>query len=138
MSELPRRRLLDRLGSTPTLIAQHTSLQGNIDTKGALLVNGEVQGNGRVGGEVAISSGARWEGDLQADCAVIAGTVIGDITVADKLEVGASARLHGRVTAKRIAIALGAQVEGDIACTGSEPIIQFVEKRAALPEPAAH
>ncbi len=137
MSELPRRRLLDRLGSTPTLIAQHTSLQGDIDTKGALLVNGAVQGNGRVGGEVAISSGGRWEGDLRAECAVIAGTVVGDITVADKLEIGASARLHGRVTAKRIAIALGAQVEGDIACTGTEPIIQFVEKRAAVPEPAA-
>jgi cytoskeletal protein CcmA (bactofilin family) len=136
MSDLPRRRLLDRLGSTPTLIAQHTNLAGDIDTRGALLVNGAVQGNGRVGGEVAISSGGRWHGDLQAESAVIAGTVIGDITIADKLEIGASARLRGRVTAKRIAIALGAQVEGDVACTGSEPIVQFVEKRAAVPEPA--
>jgi len=137
MSEMPRRRLLDRLGSTPTLIAQHTNLAGDIHTQGALLVNGAVRGNGRIGGEVAISSGARWEGDLTADCAVIAGTVIGDITIADKLEIGAQARLRGRVTAKRIAIALGAQVDGDIACTGSEPIVQFVEKRAAVPEPAA-
>ncbi|HVN98708.1 MAG TPA: polymer-forming cytoskeletal protein [Steroidobacteraceae bacterium] len=135
MGEMPRRRLLDRLGSTPTLIAQHTTFAGDLTTQGALLVNGAVQGNGSIGGEVAISSGARWEGDLTAHCAVIAGTVIGDITVADKLEIGASARLRGRVSAKRIAIALGAQVEGDIACTGSEPIIQFVEKRAAVPEP---
>ena len=135
MSELPRRRLLDRLGSTPSLIAQHTHLIGDIDTGGALLVNGTVQGNGRVSGEVALSTGARWEGDLQAERAVIAGTVIGNITVADKLEIGANARLRGRVSAKRIAIALGAQIEGDVACTGSEPIIEFVEKRAAVPEP---
>jgi cytoskeletal protein CcmA (bactofilin family) len=135
MSELPRRRLLDRLGSTPSLIAQHTRLIGDIDTGGALLVNGTVQGNGRVGGEVALSTGARWEGDLKAERAVIAGTVIGNITVADKLEIGASARLHGRVSARRIAIALGAQIEGDVACTGSEPIVEFVEKRAAVPEP---
>jgi cytoskeletal protein CcmA (bactofilin family) len=135
MSELPRRRLLDRLGSTPSLIAQHTRFIGDIDTGGALLVNGSVQGNGRVGGEVALSTGARWEGDLQAERAVIAGTVIGTITVTDKLEVGASARVRGRVSARRIAIALGAQIEGDVACTGSEPIIEFVEKRAAVPEP---
>jgi cytoskeletal protein CcmA (bactofilin family) len=135
MSELPRRRLLDRLGSTPSLIAQHTLLIGDIDTAGALLVNGTVQGNGRVGGEVALSTGARWEGDLQAERAVIAGTVVGNITVADKLEIGANARLRGRVSAKRIAIALGAQIEGDVACTGTEPIVQFVEKRAAVPEP---
>jgi cytoskeletal protein CcmA (bactofilin family) len=135
MSELPRRRLLDRLGSTPSLIAQHTRLIGDIDTRGALLVNGSVQGTGRVGGEVALSSGARWEGDLHAERAVIAGTVVGNITVADKLEIGANARLRGRISAKRIAIALGAQIEGDVACTGSEPIIEFVEKRAAVAEP---
>ncbi len=66
MSELPRRRLLDRLGSTPTLIAQHTRLVGDLEAAGALLVNGTVQGNGRVAGEVAISSGAHWHGDLHA------------------------------------------------------------------------
>lgn len=134
MSDLPRRRLLDRLGSTPSLIAQHTRLTGDIDTQGALLVNGTVQGNGRVGGEVAISSGARWEGDVHAERAVIAGTVVGNVSIADKLEIGASARLRGRVTAKRIAIALGAQLDGEVTCTGSEPIVEFVEKRAAVPD----
>ena len=134
MSQLPRRRLLDRLGSTPSLIAQHTRLVGDIETEGALIVNGNVQGNGRVGGEVSISSGAQWEGDLHADCAVIAGTVIGNITVDDKLEIGASARLRGGVSAKRIAIALGAQVEGEMVCTSAEPIVEFTEKRVAAPE----
>ena len=135
MPELPRRRLLDRLGSTPSLIAQHTRLVGDIETQGALLLNGTAQGNGRVGGEVAISSGARWEGDMHAERAVIAGTVIGNITVDDKLEIGASARLRGRVTARRIAIALGAQVEGEMVCTSTEPIVEFTEKRAAPPDP---
>ena len=134
MSQLPRRRLLDRLGSTPSLIAQHTRLFGDIETEGALLVNGMVQGNGRVGGEISISSGAQWEGDVHANSAVIAGTVIGNIEVDDKLEIGTSARLRGRVSAKRIAIALGAQVEGEIICTSAEPIVEFTEKRAAAPE----
>jgi cytoskeletal protein CcmA (bactofilin family) len=134
MHKLPRRRLLDRLGSTPSLIAQHTRLVGDIETEGALLLNGTVQGNGRIAGEVSISSDAQWEGDVHANCAVIAGTVIGNVTVDDKLEVGASARLRGSVTARRIAIALGAQIEGEVVCTGAEPIVEFEEKRAAVPE----
>ena len=134
MSQLPRRRLFDRLGSTPSLIAQHTRLVGDLETDGALLVNGTVHGNGRVVGEVAISSGAHWEGDLKAHSAVIAGTVIGEITIEDKLEIGASARLRGRVTAKRIAIALGAQIEGEMVCTSAEPIVEFTEKRTVDPE----
>jgi cytoskeletal protein CcmA (bactofilin family) len=107
---------------------------GDIETEGALIVNGVVQGNGRVGGELSISSGAQWEGDVHANCAVIAGTVIGNISVADKLEIGASARLRGRVSAKRIAIALGAQVEGEMICTSAEPIVEFTEKRVEAPE----
>jgi len=134
MSEPPRRRLLDRLGSTPSLIAQHTQLVGDIDTEGALLVDGAVRGNGRVGGEVAVSTGARWEGELKAQRAVIAGTVIGVLTVEDKLEIGASARLRCRISARRIAVARGALIEGEMVCTGSEPIMEFVEKRAAVPE----
>lgn len=133
MSEIPRRRLLDRLGSSPSLIAQHTRLVGNIETEGPLMLNGCVQGDGHIGGEIAISKEARWEGNLQAQRAVIAGTVIGDISVEDKLEIGASARVRGRVTAKRMVIAMGAQVEGQMVCTGAEPIAQFVEKRAAAP-----
>jgi cytoskeletal protein CcmA (bactofilin family) len=134
MSLPPRRRLLDRLGSTPSLIAQHTRLVGDIETVGALLVNGSVCGNGRIGGELAISAGASWEGDAHAERAVVAGSLVGDLTVADKLEIGASARLRGRVTARRIAIALGAQVEGEMVCTGSEPVVEFTERRAAVPE----
>ena len=99
-----------------------------------IAANGTVQGNGRIGGEVSISSDAQWEGDVNANCAVIAGTVIGNVTVDDKLEVGASARLRGSVTARRIAIALGAQIEGEVVCTGAEPIVEFEEKRAAVPE----
>jgi cytoskeletal protein CcmA (bactofilin family) len=132
MSDLPRRRLLDRLGSTPTLIAQHTVLRGDIETQGALLVNGTVQGNARVGGEIAISSGAHWQGNIRARRAVIAGEVSGDVSVDEKLEIGASARIRGRVAAQLIAIARGAQVEGEIICTGKEPVIEFEEKRAAV------
>ena len=135
MSELPRRRLLDRLGSTPTLIAQHTRLHGDIDTRGALFVNGSVQGNARVGGELAIANGARWEGNISAQRAVITGELVGDLSVEEKLEIGASARISGRVTARLIAIAKGAQVTGEMICTGKQPVIEFEEKRAVTAPP---
>jgi cytoskeletal protein CcmA (bactofilin family) len=134
MSEFPRRRLMDRLGTSPTLIAQRTVFRGDIDTDGSLLVNGSVHGNGRVGGEVAISLGAQWEGDLLAQCGVIAGDLVGDILVHEKLEIGARARIRGRVTAQLIAIAQGALIDGEVVCTGSDPVVEFEEKRAAVPE----
>jgi len=53
----------------------------------------------------------------------------GTLIVAEKLEIGSSARISGRVTAKQIAMARGAIIDGELAATGSEPIVEFEEKR---------
>ena len=50
--------------------------------------------------------------------------------VADRLEVGSAAVIRGQVSAKSLAIARGAVIEGDIMVTSGEPIVQFEEKRA--------
>ena len=58
--------------------------------------------------------------------------VSGDcLVIADKLEIGCTAVIRGNVTARSIAIAQGAIVEGDIAVTSGAPIVHFQEKREA-------
>ncbi len=130
MSELPRRRLLDRMRSSPSLLAQEVRLTGNIETSGPLLLSGHVRGNGRIGGELGIATGAHWEGDVAARSAVVSGQITGTLLVDEKLEIGASAVIRGRVQARSIAIARGATVEGEMSITGNEPVVQFEEKRA--------
>lgn len=130
MSELPRRRLLDRMRSSPSLLAQEVRLTGNIETSGPLLLSGHVQGNGHIGGELGIGPGAHWEGDLVARSAVISGQLTGTLVVEEKLEIGASAVIRGRVQARSIAIARGATIDGEMLVTGAEPVVQFEEKRA--------
>jgi cytoskeletal protein CcmA (bactofilin family) len=70
---------------------------------------------------------------VRARSAVIAGKLTGSIMVEDRLEVGAAAHIKGHVTAKSLAIARGAVIEGDIQVTSGEPIVQFEEKRAVVP-----
>jgi len=130
MSELPRRRLLDRMRSSPSLLAQEIRLTGDIETSGPLLLNGHVCGNGRIGAELGIAAGGHWEGDVVARSAVVSGRITGTLTIEEKLEIGASAVIRGRVQARSIAIARGATVEGEMIVTGSEPLVQFEEKRA--------
>jgi len=131
MSELPKRRLLDRMRSSPSLLAQEVRLNGDIETSGPLLLSGHVRGNGRIGGELGIAAGAHWEGDLVARSAVVAGQLTGTLIVEEKLEIGATAVIRGRVQARSIAIARGATVDGDMRVTGTEPLVQFEEKRTA-------
>ena len=129
MSDTPRRRLLDRMAGTPSLLAADSRLVGDIETPGALIASGHVQGDGQVGGELALSAGAHWHGEVHALSAVIAGTISGAILVSEKIEIAATAVIRGRVSARRIAMARGATVEGELSVTSGEPIVEFEEKR---------
>jgi cytoskeletal protein CcmA (bactofilin family) len=127
----PKRRLADRLGMSPTVISESTTVIGDVETGGPLMVSGRVQGNGRIGGTLSIGKHAQWHGDIEARQAVLAGKVVGRIVVEDKLEISASAVIQGEIVAKILAIANGARIEGEVTVTSGKPILKFEEKRAA-------
>ena len=129
MSEEPKRRLADRLGMSPTVISESTTIIGDIETRGPLMVSGQVQGNGKVGGTLSVSKSAHWNGDITARQAVLAGRVTGKVVVEDKLEISSSAVITGEIVAKVLAIANGARIEGEVTVTSGKAILKFEEKR---------
>jgi cytoskeletal protein CcmA (bactofilin family) len=129
MSDTPQRRLLDRISGTPSLLAARSRLVGDIETPGALFASGHIQGDGLVGGELSLIAGAHWHGEVHALSAVVAGSITGAIVVTEKIEIAATAVIRGRVTARRIALARGARIEGQMTVTSGEPIVEFEEKR---------
>jgi cytoskeletal protein CcmA (bactofilin family) len=131
MSEEPKRRLADRLGMSPTVISESTTVVGDIETRGPLMVSGHVRGDGRIGGTLSVSKAAHWEGDITARQAVLAGKVTGKIVIEDKLEISASAVITGEIIAKVLAIANGARIEGEVTVTSGKAIVTFDEKRTA-------
>jgi cytoskeletal protein CcmA (bactofilin family) len=130
MAELPKRRLLDQMGSAPTYVAPGSRITGDIETPGARVMCGEIRGDGDVKGPLSISAEARWDGEVHARSGVVAGSIHGAIRVDEKLEIRATAVIRGRVTAKSLAIAKGAVIEGEVTVTSGEPIVNFEEKRA--------
>ncbi|MFL6578774.1 MAG: polymer-forming cytoskeletal protein [Povalibacter sp.] len=130
MSDTPQRRSTDRLSSSPTFVGAGTTLTGNLDCQGDLIIGGVVIGDGKVQGSTTLSEGGRWEGRLHAKTAVIAGELHGEIVATEKLEIRKTARVRGAVTARSIAIARGAVIEGEMAVTSGAPIVHYDEKRA--------
>ena len=129
MSNIPNRRLRDRRGGAPTVIGTGVSFRGDIIAPGAVMMSGNVTGDGDIGGTLAISRGAHWEGHVKARDGIIAGSLTGGIEVTQQLEVGAAAVIRGNVTARTLAIARGAVIEGQIQVTSGEAVVQFDEKR---------
>lgn len=129
MTEPPRRRLLDSIGGSPTFVAEGCQVTGDVETPGPLVVCGSVHGDGRVGGMLSMAAKSRWEGDVRAKQAVIAGEVVGRLVIEEKLEIGASAVVRAQVAARSIAIAEGAIVDGEVTVTSGQAVVRFEDKR---------
>ena len=129
MTEAPKRRLLDRIGGSPTFVAAGCCLTGDVETEGPLLLCGSVRGDGRVGGALSLTQQAHWEGEVHAAAAIIAGRFTGRLVIEGKLEIGASAVIHADIVAHAVAIARGAVVDGDMTVTGGQPVVHFDERR---------
>jgi cytoskeletal protein CcmA (bactofilin family) len=130
MTEPTKRRLRDQFSGTPTFVAENMRVVGNLHGNGPVVVCGRIEGDGEIAGGVQVAAGARWQGNLHAEHAIVAGHIEGDLAIDDKLEVGFSAVIKGRVRARSIAIARGAIIEGEMQVTGSAAPIHFLEKRA--------
>jgi cytoskeletal protein CcmA (bactofilin family) len=131
MSDQPKRRLLDEIGTSPTFVADGCTLTGDLETSGPIVVCGSVRGDGRIGGALRMAASATWTGEVHARHGIIAGRVTGKLVIAEKLEIGATAVIRADVIARSIAVAKGAVIEGQVTITTGEPVIEFEEKRHA-------
>jgi cytoskeletal protein CcmA (bactofilin family) len=126
-----KRRFLDSSAATPTFIGVNSVFVGDIRGTGQFVVSGEIHGDGELQGALNLSASGSWHGHVRAQQAIVAGTILGGLTVEGKLEIGYTAVIRGRVSARTVAIAKGAIVDGEIEVTSGTPVVSFEEKRDA-------
>jgi cytoskeletal protein CcmA (bactofilin family) len=124
-----KRRFFEGNSATPTFIGAESVFVGNIRGTGHFVVYGQVHGDGDLQGGLNLSVTASWYGFISAHQAIVAGKITGGLNVRDKLEIGYTAVIRGKVSARSIAIAKGAIVDGEIEVTSGEPVLVFDEKR---------
>lgn len=101
--------------SITTLIAQGTVIRGNVHFSGGLHVDGLVEGAIQAEGDEAIltlSECGSVQGEIHVPNAVINGHVIGDLHIANRLELANAARIEGNVHYRVLEMSAGAQING--------------------------
>ncbi len=128
-----KRRFFERAGLpegvSPTFIGTDTVVIGDIRGSGHFVVSGAVHGDGDLAGALSLSVTGQWHGTVRARQAIVAGRIVGALLVEDTLEIARTAVISGRVSARSVAIATGAIVDGEIEVTSGKPVVQFEEKR---------
>jgi cytoskeletal protein CcmA (bactofilin family) len=115
-----------------TLIAASTEIRGDVQFNGRLHVDGKVDGAIRGEGANAmltLSEHARVTGEVQAPHIVINGSITGDVTASERLELASNARVEGNVYYKVLEMSAGAQINGKM--------VHRAEPPRQLPKPEA-
>lgn len=101
-----------------TLIGRSASVQGDVEFSGGLHIDGKVHGSVRAtegaAATLSISEHGLVEGSVTAPHVVLNGGVNGDIAAAERVVLGAKARVRGDVHYGVIEMALGAEINGKL------------------------
>lgn len=94
------------------LIGVGTYVEGTVETKGSLRIDGRVKGAVKTGETLTIGGKGEVSGEIQARMAVVGGKVEGDIRVEEKLVLESNSVLIGNLKAKKLVIDEGALFQG--------------------------
>ena len=100
--------------SAHTLITASTHVRGAITGDDNLIVDGQIEGNIRLEGDLSLHADGRIIGNVEADNILINGTVKGNINARTHLKLSKTARVQGDLTAPAILIEDGALIRGDV------------------------
>ena len=101
-------------GTGLTIIAQGTTIVGDIGSDAVIKVEGTIQGSVRAGSQLLVAHGAVIRGDVFAAEIVIGGEVHGSLHAEERVEIQAGALVNGDIRTQRIHVADGSRVNGQI------------------------
>lgn len=97
-----------------SIIAAGMTVTGDIDSNGVVKVEGRVVGTIRAARQVLIGRQGAVKGDVFTRDAVIGGTVQGNLTISERLEIQTTASVSGDVTTKTLVIQEGGRIDGSV------------------------
>ena len=100
-----------------TVIAPGSRLLGTIAGTAEVLVEGHFEGRAEVEGGFVVGQHGKVQGNIKARVVRIAGSVVGNVDAAERVELLSTGRIEGDVLAPRVAIAEGGFCQGRIEMT---------------------
>src|SRR6056297_576605 len=95
-----------------SVISKEMKITGTIESSGSLQIDGKLDGEMHCSGDANIGKEANIKGNIDAASVIVGGTVNGNISAKDKIEMKSSAKVTGDIKAKRLAIEDGVTFVG--------------------------
>lgn len=122
--------------ASETIVGTSVKLKGNLKSDGDITIDGSINGEVKTKGTVNVGPNANIIGSVKAKNANVAGTVQGNITTTEKLNLAETGRVYGDITANVLSITAGAIFSGKstMAETITESEIEAVVEKDEISE----
>jgi len=103
-------------------IGQGVAIEGKIVSRQDIRIDGQVQGTVEVGQfELVLGPGSQVKGAVNARSVLVGGTLEGDVTATDRLQIQSTGVLLGDVVTPRLIIQDGGLMRGRADVAGARP-----------------
>ena len=91
-------------------------IRGRVHGDGNLTIEGQVEGDIALGGELTIAAGGSAASNVEAESVVIAGTLEGDVSARGAVRILSGARVRGNLSGAQVSVEDGAELAGRLEC----------------------
>jgi cytoskeletal protein CcmA (bactofilin family) len=123
-------------GDKATVIGKAVKVEGVLSAKENIRIEGIIEGKVKTEKDLVVGEGAVINADINAGTARIAGDVQGNVTVKNKLELSATAKITGNIRAKVVIMAEGAVLNGK--CVMGEEAVVAIKENPQMIEKEKH
>ena len=102
-----------QVDSVDTIIGTDTVFEGKLTSKTSLRVEGTVQGEVHLDGDLTVGKDGSITHNVQARNVTLAGHISGDLTVTEKLHILSSGQFEGKARIGALVIEDGAMFDGE-------------------------
>lgn len=125
-----------------TIVGVNVALSGTLKDQNDIAVYGMVDGEVVSERSVTIGQSAQVKGPVRGQLITVAGTVHGEITASEKLEILETGKIYGSIETKDLIIRSGALVNSKISMGSDEAVVEesaaeFKEEKLSDDEAAA-
>jgi cytoskeletal protein CcmA (bactofilin family) len=99
-------------GDGYSVLHANLTVVGDVESDGTVRVDGRLEGSIRRAGLVILGAGATVRGNVVAREVIVGGTVHGDITAAERVELQPTAAVNGDIDAAAVLVHEGGAVRG--------------------------
>src|SRR5277367_5767990 len=103
---------MDSNTAPQSVISSEVEITGTIKSSGSIRVDGKLDGELHCTGDAIIGKAAQIKGNIVVTSATIEGSVQGNVTAKDRIEMKSSARVTGDIRAKRLSVEDGVTFVG--------------------------